>query len=143
MATNIIKNDRQIPVWKVVLLTLLGFILMSSAALVIRNVLNEPAVIDQKVVDERVERLKKHREEEHLATTTYKWEDKAGGVVRVPLDKAALLAAPEISARVIKKSTVPVMVSVPPAPAPAAAGAASTTVAPAVAPVAPTAGVKK
>ncbi|MDZ4789259.1 MAG: hypothetical protein SH807_09990 [Blastochloris sp.] len=124
MANEEIFFKKSVPTWKVVVCSLLGFILLSSAALIVRNYLNEPAVVDQKIVDERVERLKKLREEMVQAKTQYAWEDKATGVVRIPLEAALNLALPEIRNRVLQKSNVlvdPIVAAAPATAVPAEA----------------------
>ncbi len=112
---------KRISLWKVVLGSLLGFVLIVVLTVIIRQAKNEPAAADQEIVADRLARLEKHRAEEKIAMASYNWEDKAAGVVRIPMDQAVSLTVEELKIKPVGPSTVPVKIIVAPAPAPAPA----------------------
>lgn len=108
----------KIPVWKVALGSLAGFILIVVLSFAFRSGKNEPGIADQKVVSDRLERLSKLREEQRVAVSSYKWEDKEAGVVRIPLEKAMALTLDELKQKPVTRSTTPVQTVTAPAAAP-------------------------
>jgi hypothetical protein len=122
-----LEKKKSVAAWKVVVGSLLGFVLVTSAGLIVRELLNEPQIADQKVIEARLEKLQKLRQEDHETTTTYSWADKPAGVVRIPINQAVALTVKELQAKTVQRSAVPVVPVIP-------------VVAP---PAAPAAGVKK
>jgi hypothetical protein len=111
LETTILKKTS--PTWKLVVLTVLGFVLVAALALIVRKSLDEPAVADQKVVQGRLEKLHQLRKEEHETVTSYSWVDKSAGVVRIPVEQAVALTVKELQGKNVQKSSMLVAPVVP------------------------------
>ncbi len=94
----------------------LGMILLGALALLVVRVFDKPAVADETIVADRLQRLAEYRERSRGELSGYAWADKEAGQVRIPLEQAQELVLPELQSKPVQASSVPWEEPVSPTP---------------------------
>jgi hypothetical protein len=83
------------------LLAWLGVIITIIIVLAIAYSVTRPDPVDQRIIQERVERLAEVQAKQTELTTTYGWVNQQDGIVRIPVSRAMqlIVADPEIVSR--------------------------------------------